>query len=393
MPIVSTGLELLLQHSHTWIEGRRLGLLCNPASIDRRYAHARDGLMQRFPGQLKALYSPQHGFFAEKQDNMVESDHMTDAATGLPVFSLYGETRIPTPAMLEPIDVLVVDLQDVGTRVYTFIYTLSYCLEAARECGRRVLVLDRPNPVNGRQVEGNLLDPRWASFVGRYALPMRHGLTIAELARLFNDHFGIGCELDVVAMDGWERAMWFDATGLPWVAPSPNMPTLATAAVYPGQVIWEGTNMSEGRGTALPFEICGAPYLDVDRVQKALAGKGLPGVFLRPLTFEPTSGKHAQTPCHGFQIHVTDRDRYQPYLASLQLLQAVIRCHPEAFAWKTPPYEYEFEKRPIDLILGDADIRRRLEALEDLGVLAQAWEGEIDAFREACAPYLIYPDR
>ena len=390
MTTVTTGLEQLLRDAHPWIRGRRLGLLCNPASIDRRYTHARDALMQCFPGQLKALYAPQHGFWAEKQDNMVESDHMTDPATGLPVFSLYGETRIPTPAMLDPIDVLLVDLQDVGTRVYTFIYTLSYCMEAARDCGRQVLVLDRPNPVNGRQVEGNLLKPQWSSFVGRFALPMRHGLTIGELARLFNDRFGIGCELEVVAMDGWGRTMWFGETGLPWVAPSPNMPTPDTAAVYPGQVIWEGTNISEGRGTALPFEICGAPYLDVTRVGKMLADKRLPGVVLRPLTFEPTSGKHAQTPCHGFQLHITDRDRYQPYLTTLQLLQAIIRCHPDAFAWKAPPYEYEFEKRPIDLILGDADLRRCIEAQEDPEMLARGWQGELLAFREACRPSLLY---
>ncbi len=391
MPTVTTGLEQLLQQDHPWIRGQRLGLLCNPASIDSRYGHARDGLMQRFPGQLKALYAPQHGFCAEKQDNMVESDHMTDAATRLPVFSLYGETRIPTADMLDPIDVLLVDLQDVGTRVYTFIYTLSYCLEAARDCGRRVLVLDRPNPVNGRQVEGNLLNPRWASFVGRYALPMRHGLTIGELARLFNAHFDIGCPLEVVAMRGWKRDMWFSDTGLPWVAPSPNMPTPDTAAVYPGQVIWEGTNLSEGRGTALPFEICGAPFLDIVRVQQALAGETLPGIFLRPCTFEPTSGKHAQTPCHGFQIHVTDRDRYQPYLTTLSIMQAVMHCHPEEFEWKPPPYEYEFEKRPIDLILGDADIRRRIAARDDLAVMAQEWEEELQAFRRACTPCLIYP--
>ncbi len=393
MATVTTGLEQLLQHAHPWIRGQRLGLVCNPASIDSRYGHARDGLMQRFPGQLKALYSPQHGFFAEKQDNMVESDHMTDAASGLPVFSLYGETRIPTADMLEPIDVLVVDLQDVGTRVYTFIYTLSYCLEAARDCGRRVLVLDRPNPVNGRQMEGNLLNPQWSSFVGRFALPMRHGLTIGELARLFNDYFGIGCPLDVVAMRGWERAMWFRDTGLPWVAPSPNMPTPDTAAVYPGQVIWEGTNLSEGRGTALPFEICGAPYIDSALVQQALAKATMPGIVLRSCTFEPTSGKHAQTPCHGFQIHVTDRERYRPYLTSLQLMQAIIRCHPEDFEWKPPPYEYEFEKRPIDLILGDTDIRRRIAAQEKLEVLAQEWKEELRIFRDTCAPCLIYPDR
>jgi uncharacterized protein YbbC (DUF1343 family) len=392
MPAISTGLEQVLQHSHPWIRGQRLGLLCNPASIDSRFNHARDCIMQRFPGQLKALYSPQHGFFAEKQDNMVESDHLTDGVSGLPVYSLYAETRIPTTAMLAPIDVLLVDLQDVGTRVYTFIYTLSYCLEAARDCDRRVLVLDRPNPVNGLQVEGNLLKAPWASFVGRYALPMRHGLTIGELARLFNEHFGIGAQLDVVSLQGWKRGMWFRDTGLPWVAPSPNMPTPETAVVYPGQVIWEGTNLSEGRGTALPFEICGAPYLNTARVETALTAEDLPGVVLRPCVFEPTSGKHARTLCRGFQIHVTDRDRYQPFLTTLKLAQAILRCHPEDFAWSPPPYEYEFEKQPIDLILGDADLRRRVEAFDDLTTLAREWQEELEDFRDACSPSGIYPD-
>ncbi len=392
MTRVSTGLEQLLQHSHPWIKGKRLGLLCNPASVDSRYTHARDRISQQFPGQLKALYSPQHGFYAEKQDNMIESDHLRDPVSGLPVYSLYGETRIPTPDMLAPVDVLLVDLQDVGTRVYTFIYTLSYCLEAARDCGLPVLILDRPNPINGRQVEGGLLKPQWTSFVGRYALPMRHGLTIGELARLFSEHFAIGGQCDVVAMQGWKRSMWFRDTGLPWVAPSPNMPTPETAAVYPGQVIWEGTNLSEGRGTALPFEICGAPFLDTARVEAALSAEDLSGAVLRPCIFEPTSGKHAQTPCHGFQIHVTEQERYQPYLTSLKLLQAILKCHTEEFAWKPPPYEYEFEKQPIDLILGDADLRRRIEAFEDLTPLAFEWQAELDDFREACAPCLLYRD-
>ena len=390
MPAVYTGLEQLLEHSHPWIRRQRLGLLCNPASVDRHYVHARDRINQRFPGQLKALYSPQHGFFAEKQDNMVESGHLTDAVSGLPVYSLYGETRIPTAEMLAPIDVLLVDLQDVGTRVYTFIYTMSYCLEAARDHGLKVLVLDRPNPINGRQIEGNLLNPAWASFVGRYALPMRHGLTMGELARLFNDHCGIGAQLDVVAMLGWRRAMWFHDTGLPWVAPSPNMPTPATAAVYPGQVIWEGTSLSEGRGTTLPFELCGAPDLDIDTIGAHLAAEDLPGVVLRPGLFEPTSGKHAQRPCRGYQLHITDRDQYKPYLTSLKLLQAILRHPPESWAWKSPPYEYEFEKQPIDLILGDGDVRRQIEGLADLTALERQWQEALEVYWDTCRPSLIY---
>ena len=390
MARVMTGLEVLLASSHPWIEGRRLGLLCNPASVAHDLSHARQLIDARFPNQLQALYSPQHGFFAEKQDNMVESADLTDPLTGRPVFSLYGATRIPTAAMLAPIDVLLVDLQDVGTRVYTFIYTLAHCLEAAARHGRRVLILDRPNPIGGLAVEGNLLRVAWASFVGRYPLPMRHGLTIGELARLFNAREGIDCELDVIPMQGWRRAMGFRDTRLPWVAPSPNMPTPETALVYPGQVIWEGTNLSEGRGTTQPFELCGAPYLDPDRVAARLADAPIPGAVLRSCLFEPTSGKHAGRACRGFQIHVTDARQYQPYFTSLRLLQAIIAVHPDAFAWKPPPYEYELEKWPIDLILGDGDLRGRIERLEDLAELQAGWQTELADYRQRSRAFWRY---
>lgn len=390
MTAVKSGLEMLIQNSHPWMAGARLGLLCNPASVDAACTHARDRLRQRFPGRLAALYSPQHGFHAEKQDNMIESDHMTDTATGLPVYSLYGDTRVPTPEMLAPIDVLLVDLQDVGTRVYTFIYTLSYCLEAAAATGRRVLVLDRPNPINGRDLEGNLLEPEWASFVGRFPIPMRHGMTLGEIARLFNAHFDLGAILDVVPMHGWRRSMWFADTGLPWVPPSPNMPTPATAVVYPGQVIWEGTNISEGRGTALPFEIFGAPFLNPARILDFIGGPRLPGAVLRTCLFEPTSGKHAGQSCRGFQIHVSDPDRYQPYLTSLRLLQAVVHHHEDHFQWKTDPYEYEFQKPAIDLILGSREVRRKTCRMEPLDALAATWQAQLEAFRALRRPYLLY---
>ncbi len=392
MQPVKTGLELLIENGHPWLSGARLGLLCNPASVDRNYVHARDRLIQRFPGQLKALYSPQHGFHAEKQDNMIESDHMTDAATGLPVYSLYGQTRIPTPQMMAPIDVLLVDLQDVGTRVYTFIYTLSYCLEAAAASGIRVIVLDRPNPINGRDMEGNVLQPEWASFVGRFPLPMRHAMTIGEIARLFNDHFGGGAALEVVSMRGWLRSMWFKDTGLPWVAPSPNMPTVATAVVYPGQVIWEGTNISEGRGTSLPFEIFGAPFLIPEKILEFIGGPKLPGAVLRPCVFEPTSGKHAGKNCQGFQIHVTAPDLYRPYRTSLSLLQAILHHHKDAFQWKSDPYEYEFEKRAIDLILGCREVRQRISDMESMRSLETSWQNELEDFRSLRRPYLLYPE-
>lgn len=384
------GIEILCESPGRWPLAGRLGLLANPASVDGRLRHARDLLRETFPGRLTALFSPQHGFFAEKQDNMVESAGFTDPDLGIPVFSLYGDTRIPTPEMMDAIDTLVVDLQDVGTRVYTFIYTLSYCMEAARDHGKPVVVLDRPNPINGIAVEGNLLAPEWASFVGRYPLPMRHGLTIGELARLFNNRFGIGCDLTVVPMAHWHRSMRFADTGLPWVAPSPNLPTPDSALVYPGQVVWEGTNISEGRGTPRPFEYFGAPFLDTHAVAARIQPEFLKGVVLRPMVFEPTSNKWQGTPCRGFQIHPTDPGLYRPYGLSLALLQAVVNIHGDAFAWKPPPYEYEHERMPIDLILGDGALRKRIEQQEDIRVLEAEWRHGLESFKTLSKNFHLY---
>jgi uncharacterized protein YbbC (DUF1343 family) len=390
MQKVQTGLERLVNDPGQWLSRERIGLLCNPASVDSRLDHARLLIDSAFSRQLKALYSPQHGFFAEKQDNMIESEDLLDSLLQIPVYSLYGKSRKPDAGMFEPIDVLLVDLQDVGTRVYTFIYTLSYCLEAAREYGVRVIVLDRPNPINGIQVEGNCLAADCASFVGRYPIPMRHGLTIGELAHLFNDHFAIGCELEVIAMNGWQRDMLFDDTGLPWVAPSPNLPTPASTIVYPGQVILEGTNLSEGRGTTQPFELFGAPYLDTTKVISALGGATFPGATLRPAVFEPTSNKWQAIPCRGFQIHVTDPARFQPYATTLHLLRAVISTHGKRFEWKLPPYEYEYERMPIDLIIGDCSVRRRLENLAPIAEIEGGWQEPLNQFKEIRRKYVLY---
>jgi uncharacterized protein YbbC (DUF1343 family) len=389
MESVLTGIERLMEAPERLRGAGRLGLLCNPASVDRGLRHARQLLEQRFPGALRALFSPQHGFFAEKQDNMIESADLTDPLLGLPVHSLYGATRVPTAEMFAEIDTLLVDLQDVGTRVYTFAYTLSYCLEAARRYGRRVVVLDRPNPLGGARIEGNLLRPEWASFVGRYPIPMRHGLTLGELALLFNTHFGIGGELEVIPMAGWRREMRFGDTGLPWVAPSPNLPTPASAMVYAGQVLWEGTNLSEGRGTTQPFELFGAPFIEPQDIAQAVGP--IAGGFLRPAAFEPTSGKWQGRCCRGFQLHVTDPEPFRPYRTSLKILQAVLRRHPAEFEWRPPPYEYEFEKRPIDLILGDAGVRRRLEGGEPIESLEESWRPELAAFEEIRRSCFLYP--
>lgn len=390
MPRIQTGLDRLIAEPRRWIPKARVGLLCNPASVDSRFTHARLLIDRLLPQGLKALYSPQHGFFAEKQDNMIESEDMRDPVLKIPVFSLYGKSRKPDARMFEPIDALLVDLQDAGTRVYTFIYTLSYCMEAAREFNVKVIILDRPNPIGGVAVEGNCLAADCISFVGRYPIPMRHGLTIGELAVMFNDYFNIGCRLEVIPMNGWHRKMLFADTGLPWVAPSPNLPTPVSALVYAGQVLWEGTNVSEGRGTTQPFELFGAPFIDVAGIQADLKDRDIPGAVLRPAVFEPTSNKWQQTPCRGFQIHVTAPRRYRPYATTLRLLQAVISKHPDQFKWKPPPYEYEFERMPIDLIIGDRDIRRRLENLEPVDAVEAGWQEELSRFKTISREFHLY---
>ncbi len=387
-PVTRTGLECLCQTPLDLPDGCRIGLLANPASVDSRFNHAADLINRLYPGQLKALFSPQHGFHAEKQDNMVESAHTMDPALGIPVFSLYSATRKPEQGMMDYIDLLMIDLQDVGTRVYTFIYTISYCLEAAALYGKRVILLDRPNPLGGVGVEGNLLEDSCRSFVGRYAIPMRHGLTVGEIARLFNKTGGIGAELTVIPMANWRRNMGFESTGLPWIAPSPNLPTPGSARVYPGQVVFEGTNLSEGRGTTQPFELFGAPFVAARKVLEQLAGP-VPGAILRPVCFQPCSGKWQNQVCQGFQIHVTS-PAYKPYRTSLALLQAIIRLWPDEFQWKQPPYEYEFERRPIDLILGSQTLANRIENMDDIQVIADGWKKQEAEFKAMSREFWLY---
>jgi len=389
--MVTLGIENLVSAPPASLAGKRLALLCNQASTDRSFRHSRDLVNEAFPGQLTCLFTPQHGFYAEKQDNMIESDHMRDAVSGLPVFSLYGEVRKPTAAMYAHFDILLVDIVDVGTRVYTFLYTLAYCLEAAREYGKKVVVLDRPNPVGGEMIEGNILNADCRSFVGLYPLPMRHGLTFGELARLINEEYGIGAELDVIPMTGWQRSMLFADTQLPWVFPSPNMPSPTTALVYPGQVIFEGTNISEGRGTTLPFELFGAPFVDPGEVSASLAGIDLPGCLLRPFVFEPTSNKWAGKSCRGFHLHVIDGRTFLPYRTSLALLQAFMRLYPTGFALKPPPYEYEYERVPLDLILGDSTLRENLAQGADIIELEQEWQAGLADFADCRQKYFLYP--
>jgi len=321
---------------------------------------------------------------------MVETCDAEDHLLGVPVFSLYSHTRQPLPHMLENIDLLVVDLQDVGTRVYTFASTLKNCMQACADQGVHVVVLDRPNPVGGDRIEGNILNPDFFSFVGPACIPMRHGLTLGELALLFHDEFGMGCELEVVPMSGWRRGMLWNQTGLRWLMPSTNMPCPETAAVYPGQVIWEGTNVSEGRGTCRPFEIFGAPFLNPSAVKKNLDPAALKGCRLQDYWFRPTFHKWSGELCRGFMLHVTDAERYEPYYTSLCLLQAVLMAHPNDFEWRDPPYEYEYEKKPIDLILGDRKRRLDLESGMKPAELRSCWLSGLNAYDERRNRYFLY---
>ncbi|MBU1340389.1 MAG: DUF1343 domain-containing protein [Proteobacteria bacterium] len=386
---VVIGLENLITDPPEYLKGKRLGLLSNPASVDKKFTHASLLVHRVFPGQLTVLFSPQHGFYAEKQDNMIESGHFMEPELNIPVYSLYNDTRIPTKEMFDLLDVLIIDIQDVGTRVYTFIYTVSYCIELAARLDKKVVILDRPNPIGGTQVEGNILLKEYASFVGRFPVPMRHGLTLGEISRLFNREFNIGCDLTVIPMTGWKRQMYWQDTGLAWVAPSPNLPTPQSCMVYPGQVIFEGTNISEGRGTTLPFEQFGAPFLDTKKI-KAQADAFIKGACLRPVNFEPTSGKWQGNVCKGFQIHITQKQVYKPYFSSLLLLQLIIRHHKDDFKFKEPPYEYEFEKLPMDLILGSKTIRKHLTQLNDLTILSRQWQKELDTFKALSGKYYLY---
>ncbi len=390
--MVTVGLDRLLFAPPMYLSGCRLGLLTNQASVGANLIHNRLLLQRQYGSNLTTLFSPQHGFYSEKQDNMIESSDGIDPVTGLPIFSLYGTVRKPAPTMLDNVDILLIDLQDVGTRVYTFIYTMAYCLEAAAKKGRKVVILDRPNPIGGISVEGNVLQSDCTSFVGLYPIPMRHGMTMGELAMMFNQEFAIGCDLQVVAMEKWKRSMYFRDTELPWIFPSPNMPTPETAMVYPGQVIWEGTTLSEGRGTTMPFELMGAPYIDPFALLPALEVSLLPGCRLRPLYFEPTSGKWAGQTCGGFQIHIIDRHTFKPYRTSLMLLQSIINLYPENFSYSSPPYEYEHERLPMDLILGSSKIRKEIEQGKDILELEKDWSEELDDFRASREKYLLYGD-
>ena len=385
---VRSGLERLLDDPSP-LKRRRTGLVCNPSSITADLEHGSLALARRRGVRLVALFGPEHGIAADAQD-LVEVGHSRDRATGLPVFSLYGETRVPTAAMLESVDAMVFDVQDVGSRYYTFAYTLLHVMEACAREKKRVVVLDRPNPIRGDAVDGNVILPDYRSFVGMHPLAVRHGMTMGELALMFRAELGLDLDLVVVRMSGWRRGMDYEDTGLPWVLPSPNIPTVDTAFVYPGGCLIEGTNLSEGRGTTKPFELVGAPWLDAVALAHALERERIPGAGFRAAAFTPTFQKHLGELCHGVQVHVHDRRRFPAFLAYLLLVHHARAQDPKRFAWREPPYEYEAVKLPFDILCGTDAIRLAIEAGVSPRKLAAGWAKETAAFRRRRAKYLIY---
>jgi len=379
---LSVGLENLLGEKIELLRGARVGLVCNQASVDHGLQHAADLFHSNPDIELTALFGPQHGIRGDVQDNMIETAHAVDRLTETPIYSLYSETRVPTEEMLKDVDVLVFDMQDVGCRIYTFNYTMANCMRAARRFGKRVIVCDRPNPIGGLSVAGNVLDPEYASFVGQFPLPTRHGMTTGELAGMFNNHFNINCELEVVPMKGWSRDCWLDETDAPWVMPSPNMPTVDAAAVFPGTVHFEGTQLSEGRGTTRPFELIGAPYIVPEHYAAHLNAIGFPGVYFRSCVFQPTFQKHAGVSCGGVQVHVTNREAFEPVVAGIAMVKTAFDMYGEDFHWKIPPYEYVYDRNPFDVIAGTNEIREAFERGDSLESIQASWQFPLSVFKK-----------
>jgi uncharacterized protein YbbC (DUF1343 family) len=388
---MKTGLDVFLEKKSVKYRNLRLGVLCNQASVDAKLQHISELVTQKkLKLNVTCFFGPQHGIRGEKQDNMVESQDFRDPQTKLPVFSLYADTREPTDRMLAHVDAILVDLQDIGTRIYTFIYTLANCMRAAKRASKKIIILDRPNPINGVSLEGNCLEKEFTSFVGQYPLIVRHGMTIGELAWLFNDAFGIGCDLEIIRMEGWKRTQYGDEWKRPWVPPSPNIPVFESALVFPAGVFFEGTSVSEGRGTTKPFEWIGAPGVQPDALAKELKSRKLGGVYFRPIYFQPTFHKGKDTVCGGVQLHVTDRAKFNGFRTGIHLLQAISHQIPETFQWKKPPYEYEHTRMPIDLIAGTALLRELVNEQNALAPLEEKAQADVAAFKKFRKPFLLY---
>ena len=388
---VQPGLEVLLDDPRP-IAGKKIGLVTNQSGVTGDLRHSVDLLHHGHGWTLTTLFGPEHGIWGEAQD-MAHVDHSVDPMTGLTVYSLYGASEndlAPRQELLRNLDALVIDLQDIGARYYTFIYTMALCMREAARAGVQVIVLDRPNPIDGIHLEGNIREDQFSSFVGMYPLPTRHGMTAGELARYFNKTFHLDCDLLVVPMRGWQRSMWWEDTGLPWVLPSPNMPTVSTAAVYPGMCLVEGTNLSEGRGTTHPFELFGAPWLDPFRLAERLNGLGLPGIRFRPHYFLPTFQKHKGKVCGGAELHVTNRGAFEPYRTGLWIVKIARDMNPEKFDWRRETYEFVSDRLAIDLLAGSARYRELVESGGDIDEWAREWKEPLHEFTNMREEFLLY---
>lgn len=392
MTRVRPGLEVLIADEPWRIAGKRIGLVTHQSAVTGDLQHAVPLLNGRKEWTLAALFGPEHGIWGEAQD-MAHVAHSEDPLTGLTVYSLYGkheEDLKPRREVLSQLDALLIDLQDIGSRYYTFVYTMAICMREAAAAGVPVIVLDRPNPIGGLQMEGNIREQKYSSFVGMFPLPTRHGMTAGELARYFNTAFRLECDLTVVAMRGWQRAMWWGDTGLPWVIPSPNMPTVQTAAVYPGMCLIEGTNLSEARGTTHPFEFFGAPWFDPFQLADRLNAVGLPGIRFRPHYFLPTFHKHEGKVCGGVELHVTDRSVFEPYRTGLWCVKVARDCNPRLFDWRRETYEFVSDRLAIDLLAGTDRYRHLVESGGNVDDWVADWAQPLREFAKVREEFLLY---
>ena len=385
-PKFRLGVDVLLKDKIKTMKNKRVGIITNPTGVNQELTSIVDLMSSHKDINVTALYGPEHGVRGSAQAGQYV-DFYTDPKTGLPVYSLYGATKKPTPEMLKNVDVLVFDIQDVGSRFYTYIYTMALAMEAAKENNKEIIVLDRPNPLGGQKVEGPVLEDKYSSFVGEFPIPVRHGMTVGELALLFNKEFNIGADLTVVKMEGWKRYQHYDETPLEWVLPSPNMPTLETASVYPGAALIEGTNLSEGRGTAKPFELIGAPFINGDELAENLNKLNLSGVQFRSASFTPSFSKHANVLSHGIQIHITNRNEYKPFETGLHIVKTIHDMYPNDFAFRTPGANgISF----FDNLVGNGSIRQGIEQGKTVTQMKAEWKNSLKDFMDVRKKYLLY---
>jgi uncharacterized protein YbbC (DUF1343 family) len=391
--MVQTGLDQIRFKLPAGLAGRKIGILCHAPSVASDFMHIINIFFQRKDCFLTSIFGPQHGLFGQTQDNMIEWNSNMHPVYRIPVYSLYGEQRKPTSEMLNDIEALVVDLQDVGARLYTYIWTVKLCIEACTEAGIPVWILDRPNPIGRLPFDGPVLKEEYFTFVGGASIPLCHRMTLGELALWIKEKYYNNCELNIVWMKNWKRNSLYSETGLPWILPSPNMPSQNTALVYPGTVLIETLNLSEGRGTTIPFELFGAPFLDPEKLKKNLDERNIPGCVFRVHSFIPTFNKFAGLICNGLQIHVTDASVFYPVVTAYEIFTAIIETtHPGSLKFKDPPYEYEYELMPFDILSGDSVMRSSLINRVPLMVERQRWQNEISEFREEFRQLSAYPE-